>query len=71
MAEDFADDIHRHNEMIQALYRVWTRQGEINEELRTFNKQQVEINQDIKTTLARLETTIARMIERGTNGRDA
>jgi len=32
------------------------------EEQRTFNRHQVEINADVKTTLARIETLLARML---------
>ena len=41
------------------------------EEQRTINRQQVEINADVKTTLARVETLLARMLPAGENGRDA
>ena len=41
------------------------------EEQRTFNRQQVEINTDVKTTLARIETLIARMLPQSENGREA
>jgi len=41
------------------------------EEQRAINRQQVEINADVKTTLARVETLLARMIPPGENGRDA
>jgi len=35
------------------------------------NHRLVDIHQDVKTTLARIETLLARMIERSDNGRDA
>jgi len=41
------------------------------EEQRTINRQQVEINADVKTTLARVETLLARMLPAGENGRGA
>lgn len=41
------------------------------EEQRGFNARQLEINADIRTTLARLETIIARMGQQGENGRTA
>jgi hypothetical protein len=59
------DDAHeerfrQHQEMIEALAKIWMPQSETNErldatiaELKGFNRQQVEINADIKTTLAR------------------
>ena len=40
-------------------------------ELKEFNRQQVEINKDVQTTLARVETLLARMIPHADNGRDA
>ena len=36
-----------------------------------FNRQQVEINADVRTTLVRLETLIARAIQQSDNGREA
>jgi hypothetical protein len=47
------------------------RQGAINAELNAFNRQQVEIDQDVKTTLARIEPLLARMLPTGENGREA
>ena len=44
---------------------------ELIEEQREFNKQQVAINQDVRTTLARVETLLARMVRTEENGRDA
>ena len=41
------------------------------EELREANHQQREFNADVKTTLARLDTLMHRMIRGETNGRDA
>ena len=41
------------------------------EEQRALNRQQLAINTDVKTTLARIETLLARMIPQGENGRDA
>jgi len=35
------------------------------------NHRLVDIHQDVKTTLARIETLLARMIDRSDNGRDA
>lgn len=52
---------HEHNERYDALI---AQQSE-------FNRQQVAINQDVRTTLARVETLLARLIPQGENGRDA
>jgi hypothetical protein len=41
------------------------------EEQRAINRQQVEINTDVKTTLARIETLLARMIPHDEHGREA
>jgi hypothetical protein len=64
-----ADDAHehrfrQHEEIIAGLARMLAAQHE-------FNRQQVEINADVKTTLARIETLLARVIPPSDNGRDA
>ena len=41
------------------------------QEVREFTRQQVAINQRLEITQARIETLLARMIERSANGRDA
>jgi hypothetical protein len=41
------------------------------EEQRAINRQQVAINADVNTTLARVETLLARLLPGGDNGRDA
>jgi hypothetical protein len=71
MADDAHDDrFQQHEAILEGLAKVWQRQGEINEELRAFNRQQVEINQDVKTTLARIETLLARLLPPTGNGRE-
>jgi hypothetical protein len=66
------------DEMLRALLRIAVQQEAINQDIRTciqeqreFNRQQVEINADVKTTLVRIETLLARAIQQGENGRDA
>jgi hypothetical protein len=59
------DDIIRH------LVQIAAHQDTINDDLRASIRQQAEFNADVKTTLARVETLLARMIERSANGRDA
>jgi hypothetical protein len=59
------------DEIIRQLVRIAAHQDTINTDLRAFNRQQVEINQDVKTTLARIEALLARMMPHGENGRDA
>ncbi len=64
-----ADDAHeerfrQHEDILRSLTAMLVAQHEM-------NRQQVEINQDVKTTLARIETLLARMIRHEDNGRDA
>ena len=73
------------DEIIRSLTATMAHQRSINEdirtaiqELRTQQVQQAEFNRDVKdslaginTTLARVETLLARMIPQGENGRDA
>ena len=64
-----ADDAHeerfrKHEAIMESLARMLAAQHE-------FNRQQVEINADVKTTLARIETLIARMLPQSENGREA
>jgi hypothetical protein len=56
-----ADD---HEEIMEGLARMLAAQH-------AFNRQQLEINADVKTTLARIETPIARMLPPSENGREA
>jgi predicted nucleic acid-binding Zn-ribbon protein len=69
---------HEVDTIIRHLAAAIAEQGAINEDLRAcvreqrqFNAQQVEINQDVKSTLARIETLRARMMPQSDNGRDA
>jgi len=60
-----------YDEIIRQLVRIAAHHDTINEDLRAFNRQQVEMNADVKTTLARIETLLARMIRHEDNGQDA
>ena len=60
-----------YDEIIRHLVRIAVHQDTINEDLRAFNRQQVEINADVKTTLARVETLLALMLRTDTNDQDA
>jgi hypothetical protein len=78
MADDHEDRLRQYEAIMEGLARMLAaqhamneRQEAINVELKAFNRQQVEINQDVKTTLARIETLLARMLPTGENGRDA
>lgn len=78
MPDDHDERFRQHEAIMEGLARMLAaqhamneRQEAINGELKVFNRQQVAINQDVKTTLARIETLLARMIQHGENGRDA
>ena len=64
MPHDHDDRFRQHEEMMEGLARMQAAQHE-------FNRQQLEINVDVKTTLARIETLIARRLPTGANGREA
>ena len=64
MPNDHDDRFRQHEEIMEGLARMQAAQHE-------FNRQQLEINADVKTTLARIETLIARMLPTGENGREA
>ena len=49
MADDHEERFRRHEEIMEGLARMLAAQHE-------FNRQQVEINADVKTTLARIES---------------
>jgi len=71
--------------IIRSLAATMEHQRSINADLRTaiqelrtqqvqqaeFNRQQIEINANVQTTLARVETLLQRMLPQGDNGRDA
>ena len=76
---------HEYDEILRHLVRIAAHQDTINEDLRAsiqdlrefnrhqvdINRQQVEKNQDVKTTLARMETLFARVFRPQENGQDA
>ena len=64
MPDDHEERFRRHEEIMEGLARLLAAQQE-------FNHQQVEINADVKTTLARIEALIARMISTGEHGQEA
>jgi uncharacterized protein YhaN len=59
---------HEKNQSYDAIIQE---QREMNRHFAELHRQQAEINQDIQTTLARVETLLARMIRHEDNGRDA
>jgi hypothetical protein len=66
-----------YDEIIRHLVRIAAHQDSINADLRAslqeqreFNVRQLEINQHLDITQARIETLLARMIAQQDNGRD-
>jgi hypothetical protein len=64
MPDDDGDRFRRHEEIMEDLARMRAAPH-------AFNRQHLEINPDVKTTLARLATLIARMLPTGEKGREA
>jgi hypothetical protein len=65
-------DFAEYDAMMRRMLAVVVRVEEAIVELRDFNRQQVEIHADVRTTLARLETLITRVMRgEGGNGREA
>jgi hypothetical protein len=67
-----------YDELLRHLVRIAAHQDTINDDLREFARQQREANQRQEITndrltmaIERLDTLVARMIERSANGRDA
>ena len=85
MADDYAEHLRQHDEILrslaamlavqheknQAYDAIIQEQREMNRDVKALLQQQADFNQDVKTTLARVETLLARMIPQGDNGRDA
>jgi hypothetical protein len=77
------DDAHeerfqQHEDILRSLAAILVKQDVINDRHDVFlaehvalNHRLIDIHQDVKITLARIETLLARMIERSANGRDA
>ena len=78
MADEQEDRLRQHEEMIQGLARMWSAQHDINQRLTLAIEridqtlaQHTEFHGDVRTTLARLETLVARLLPQSENGRDA
>lgn len=78
MPDDYEDRFRHHEAIMEGLARILAAQHEMNQrvegfiqEQREFNARQVEINQRLEITQARIETLLARMIPHGENGREA
>jgi hypothetical protein len=71
-----ADDAHeerfrQHEAIMEGLARMLAAQHEFNRQQVALHEQQRETNADVRTTLARLEMLIVRLIPTGESGRDA
>jgi len=71
-----ADDAHeerfqQHEAMLRSFAAMLAAQHEMNRDVKVLLQHQAEFNQDIKTTLARIETLLARLLRPADNGRDA
>jgi hypothetical protein len=78
MADEHDERLRQHEEMIQGLARISSAQQDINQRLTLAIERidqtlahQAEFNSDVRTTLARVETLLARMLPQSENGRDA
>lgn len=78
MPDEYDERFRQHEEILRSLTAMLVRmdnyleaQQETNRQHQEFNARQVEINQDVKTTLARLATLTARIVRADSNGRDA
>jgi hypothetical protein len=67
-----------HQEILRSLAAILVKQDIINDRHDIFSAEQVALNhrlvdihQDVTTTLARIETLLARLIDRSNNGTDA
>lgn len=69
--EPFDDLLRRLAAMLVQQQAMNERLDRAIDELRTFNARQLAINQDVSTTLARLETLLARLLRPEGNGREA
>lgn len=78
MPDDPHAHLQQHDEILRSLAAILAVQHEKNQAYDTllhaqqeFNARQVAINEDVRTTLARLETLLTRMLRSETNGHEA
>lgn len=69
---------HEVDMLLRSLIATMEHQRSINDDFRVFiheqrefNRQQIEINQHLAITQARIETLLARMLRQGGNGQEA
>jgi hypothetical protein len=68
---EFDERFEHHESILRRLTAMLVEQRQFNLHISGLLQEQREFNQDVKTTLARIETLIARMLPTGENGRDA
>jgi len=79
MADDAYDErFEQFEDMVRRLTAMLVEQRTFNQQIagllqeqREFNRRQVEINDRLEITQARIETLVARMLPTGENGREA
>jgi hypothetical protein len=85
MPDDHEERFRQHEMILQGWARLWDAQHVMHQEQRELNQrltpaieridrtlaQQAEFNGDARTTLARLETLVARVMQQNENGREA
>ena len=60
-----------YDDLLRSLVQIALRQDTINDNQQVFNRQLIEVNQDIKQVMADIKTLLTHMIDRSPNGRDA
>ncbi len=71
MADEHEERFRQHEAIMEGLARMLAAQHEMNQRMEAFVARQDTINDGVQTTLARIETLLARMIPAGENGREA
>jgi len=71
MADEHEERFRQHEAIMEGLARMLAAQHEMNQRMEAFVARQDTINDGVQTTLARIETLLARMIPTGENGREA
>jgi len=72
MADDAQEARFRqHEDILRSLTAMLGAQHAMNQRMEAFVARQDTINEGVQTTLARVETLLARMIRHEDNGRDA
>jgi hypothetical protein len=70
MPDEYEERFEHHEDILRRLTAMLVEQRAMNQRVEGFIQQQVAFNADVKTTLARMETLVARMTQQSENGRD-